>query len=692
MPEIPTRDSLGRRPVPRSSRSVQGYNAGQEAEAYADSGRQMQDVGAKLEIEGEKRQAKKDKFQYAQARSQYLQADIQAREAAKNNPDYKLAAEQYQTTMKKYAAQTSGLISDPEQRAYFQLDADNDFARGSSDINDYVRSKQIDAGRGQYITLKDGNLNGAINATSEGDSIAFINTQNALIDGAVTSGYMDAESAAKERITIPQEVALGRYNNLSSTEKLEVINSRKTKPDPNNKHVEGAVINPTDVINLTMQVEGGNREDGGYVHTDGASANPAIYGINRGAWPKQFDEALKIRDTQGVEAGREYARKFYKEEFYDKRDVGKYTPDVQKVLFDGTFNHYPGFGDKLVAAADKGATAKELIAMRWEEYQRLGKKPEHAPSLQGWMNRLSEVERNVGGPFGGASATYEKKGDIYDYIPADKWVEMEKQAVADARVESKLASEENILKQIENQNTFMDLISDPEQTTEQKILQINKADLTGQITEEFGEEARRYLNSVEKINATTDPKLMADIVTRMYDLNAMSDMSEADYLEGVKNIKQEIISLRADGKLSGDDELKINNQMKTLMSNKISEATQAISFLFGEANKMIESQLPPEMRGEATRALFYSTAGKQEATQEEYKAYARKIIDGINSQRRDNTVKKINEMFGPAKPATITPDVESILKAKGYTMNDVKETAQKYGITEAQVIEKIKAK
>ncbi|MER2514534.1 MAG: hypothetical protein ABTQ25_19330, partial [Nitrosomonas ureae] len=325
MPEIPTRDSLGRRPVPRSSRSVQGYNAGQEAEAYADSGRQMQDVGAKLEIEGEKRQAKKDKFQYAQARSQYLQADIQAREAAKNNPDYKLAAEQYQTTMKKYAAQTSGLISDPEQRAYFQLDADNDFARGSSDINDYVRSKQIDAGRGQYITLNDGNLNGAINATSEGDSIAFINTQNELISGAEhprdgQPSYLSAEEAAKERVSFAQDTAMGRYNNLSSQEKLEVINSRKTKPDPNNKHVEGAVINPTDVINLTMQVEGGNREDGGYVHTDGASANPAIYGINRGAWPKQFDEALKIRDTQGVEAGREYARKFYKEEFYDKRD------------------------------------------------------------------------------------------------------------------------------------------------------------------------------------------------------------------------------------------------------------------------------------------------------------------------------------------------------------------------------------
>jgi len=381
--------------------------------------------------------------------------DQQIKDLDKNNPDYKLAAEQYQTTMKKYAAQTSGLISDPEQRAYFQLDADNDFARGSSDINDYVRSKQIDAGRGQYITLKDGNLNGAINATSEGDSIAFINTQNALIDGAVTSGYMDAESAAKERITIPQEVALGRYNNLSSTEKLEVINSRKTKPDPNNKHVEGAVINPTDVINATLDIEGG------YSASDGASGAPVIFGINQKYHPEAFLAAKTINDTEGPEAGKEYARNFYKKEYYDKYDLGKYTPDVQKVLFDGVINHRVKFNEQLINAADKGATAKDLISMRREEYQRLGKNEAYAPSLQGWMNRLSEVERNVGGPFGGASATYEKKGDIYDYIPADKWVEMEKQAVADARVESKLASEENILKQIENQNTFMDLISAP---------------------------------------------------------------------------------------------------------------------------------------------------------------------------------------------------------------------------------------
>lgn len=263
------------------------------------------------------------------------------------------------------------------------------------------------------------------------------------------------------------------------------------------------------------------------------------------------------------------------------------------------------------------------------------------------------------------------------------------------------SQEADIVTQINNQQGVMELIQQGGMSTDELAMKINEMDLKGQIREDFATEARRYLSSVEKINAATDNQAMADIVTRMYDLNAIAETSPTEYLRGVQNVREEIMARRSDGKLSADDEVKLTNQLKTLTAAKTSDATQQLAYSFGEARKIIDNNLPPEQRGAAIRRMFYESEKlqkqasdpnvKEPVTQETYMQSARKIVDEHNAQRRQATLNTVKEV---AKKPVAEADngVAELLKSKGYTMRDVQETAQKYGITEQQVIEKLRAK
>jgi|GEM_PF-7109180 len=147
------------------------------------------------------------------------------------------------------------------------------------------------------------------------------------------------------------------------------------------------------------------KNEGGFVASDGASGEPAIYGINRKYHADAFNAAVAITNEEGEAAGKEYAKQFYKKEYWDAYGLDKYDGDVQAILFDGMVNHRTEFRNELLSAADEGATPDELLAMREDEYQRLGKSEKHAPSLGGWMNRLenlstaTQVTRNLSPEF-----------------------------------------------------------------------------------------------------------------------------------------------------------------------------------------------------------------------------------------------------------------------------------------------------
>lgn len=141
--------------------------------------------------------------------------------------------------------------------------------------------------------------------------------------------------------------------------------------------------------------------EGGFVASDGATGAPAIYGINAKWHPDEFAKAKEITDARGEEAGKDYARDFYKREYYDKYDISSLPPAVQTTVLDGVVNHSTDFSKKMVAAAKDGASNEQLISMRDGEYKRLDASGKYPGQIAGWSARLDNLR---GGGAGGDMA------------------------------------------------------------------------------------------------------------------------------------------------------------------------------------------------------------------------------------------------------------------------------------------------
>ena len=145
-------------------------------------------------------------------------------------------------------------------------------------------------------------------------------------------------------------------------------------------------------ISTVLTNEGGLSPDG-----------HAIYGIDKRWHPTEFAKAQELAEKEGAESVQQYAGDFYKREYYDKKGIGDLPANTQAIVMDGIVNHYPGFGDELIAAAKNGATPQQLIDMRRQEYARLNAKgnPEYTNAFAGWNNRLDSLQQDIGkDPYG----------------------------------------------------------------------------------------------------------------------------------------------------------------------------------------------------------------------------------------------------------------------------------------------------
>lgn len=241
---------------------------------------------------------------------------------------------------------------------------------------------------------------------------------------------------------------------------------------------------------------------------------------------------------------------------------------------------------------------------------------------------------------------------------------------------------QSLFKQMEAEDGLTDLVTSQEGSYYEKRLQVDQMEFSGAVSQSAAAKARRVLTSQQSVDAMTSSDDMAEIITQIYDLNAIQDTNSSDYLTGVQNVREDILKRQGEGKLRSDDAQKLNAQLRTLTAQKVSDATQNVAMGFYDSNKKFSS-LPPQYRGQATRQLFYKTAGQENLSKENYNAYANQIVDQIRKDIRADVVKRLDKL-------DMTDD--DFMKSINATMQDVQDTAKKYGITEKEVIQKMRAK
>lgn len=224
------------------------------------------------------------------------------------------------------------------------------------------------------------------------------------------------------------------------------------------------------------------------------------------------------------------------------------------------------------------------------------------------------------------------------------------------------------------------IINDPNTSYFEKRSAIDQMDAAGQISTKAAASARRVIKSNNDLDSQTDTGQMSEVIKETYDLNANSKMDADTYLTGVRDIQQKILDLQATNQLTGGDAKKLTDQVTQLTNKRMSDATRTAGTDFGDANDKFNT-LPPEYRGDATRALFYSQYN-QNMTPQQISNQADKIIDDINVKRRAQALSIVSQ--------TANDDV--FLQAAGYTRAQVADTAANRNLSQAQVISALRAK
>lgn len=224
------------------------------------------------------------------------------------------------------------------------------------------------------------------------------------------------------------------------------------------------------------------------------------------------------------------------------------------------------------------------------------------------------------------------------------------------------------------------VVNDPNASYFEKRAEIDRLDMQGSITPKAAAAARRVIKSSSDLDNQTDTPVMADIIKQVYDLNENTSLKSSDYLKGIGSLQDLVLEKQDAGQISPSDTVKLTKEIQTLTQKRQADATQSVGYQFGAANKKFDS-LPPEYRGQATRQLFYATQG-QELTLQQTSDKADMIMDQINKERRTEALSIISR----------TSNDDTFLQATGYKREDVAATAQKYGISQQQVIQELRNK
>ena len=233
---------------------------------------------------------------------------------------------------------------------------------------------------------------------------------------------------------------------------------------------------------------------------------------------------------------------------------------------------------------------------------------------------------------------------------------------------AELAIEASRFTQIQNYSLAQTTVQDPSIGDKEKLQSIAEAEMLGKIGGTEATKLRRYVNSSEALTAITNSDVMGDIIARAYDLNADQDINpnSNDYLQGVNNLRDEILVARTNGELTAAAEIKLNNQLRTLTAAKTAGATATLSYNNTKAEATIQESLPPDLWGVARRELLDAVnirtaevESERVATGDTFDPLTNKeirnlwgdlapgVVAKIKEERRIKAIERVNSILNP---------------------------------------------
>ena len=138
----------------------------------------------------------------------------------------------------------------------------------------------------------------------------------------------------------------------------------------------------------------------------------------------------------------------------------------------------------------------------------------------------------------------------------------------------------------------------------QRISDVRLAIAKGEIAKESGQARINYLVSVDKLNATINQPLEAELITSVYDVLYLKDPK--DYLLGMRNLDARMLQEVAAGNLTEDQYDSVQNRKAVLTQARTAQSGTELNRTMSSATRIIKNLLPPESYNAGMRYIFYN--------------------------------------------------------------------------------------
>lgn len=224
MARLPDIDELGQRPIPQSRRSVARVrNAGTVGEGLEGIGRSLYGTGETVLGRKDEQREREARLEAAQARSAFVSEKIALDSEFENDHDFDTAEQRYGEKLTAIRTKASEKIKSPFGRSMFEEDVRPDAERGIAGIKAHIFNGRKDLARANVTTTLASNLDSLLAATNEEDRIALLDSTRSMLGNAQASGFMSAQEAAEQRLTLTEKYAKGRLSLMPDTEQVTTL-------------------------------------------------------------------------------------------------------------------------------------------------------------------------------------------------------------------------------------------------------------------------------------------------------------------------------------------------------------------------------------------------------------------------------------------------------------------------------------
>lgn len=208
------------------------------------------------------------------------------------------------------------------------------------------------------------------------------------------------------------------------------------------------------------------------------------------------------------------------------------------------------------------------------------------------------------------------------------------------------------------------ILNDTVLSTNEKKATINKLRYEGKIPEEDAKLRISYLNSVEKLTATTKPPIYNELIQQAYDVLQIEDPELQ--LEGFKQIENAMLTAQTDGDVDFRTAESWRTQFRNLTQSAKAKSSNELYDSMYDAQEIIDTMIPASQRGAGVRYLW-DNAEPRIAEENAIRAEAGrpplrgKEIERIYKDEAQNAVDDIKTRMSISAQATIGKTTAPIL-------------------------------